>query len=134
MIKKSNSSDNLLKVTHQLSKSDYEFEQTEIGEFPDRFTMFFYSKTLNTDDLNLKYDFTIKSNFGNLVIESNHTVNDIKAFDILGRLLIHKTPYSNNFIIRSNRLKSGTILLILAELDNGTLISRKIIIHPIQLF
>jgi hypothetical protein len=120
--------DNLFEVTHQLSRSDYEFEQTNIGEFPDRFTMYFYSNTLNIDDLNLKNDFTIYSNFENLIIESKPTVNDIKAYDILGRLLIHKTPYANNFILKSNQLKSGTILLIRAELDNGTLISRKIII------
>ena len=120
--------DNTLKVTHHLSDSDYEFEETEIGEFPDRFTMYFYNNTLNIDDLTLKNDLTIISDFGDMTIASNHTVNDIKAYDILGKLLIHKTPYSNNFMIKSNQIKSGTILLIVAKLDNGAFITKKIII------
>lgn len=120
--------DNLLNITHDLKNSDYQFEQTIIGEYFDRFTLQFLSTTLNVDKIVNDYDnFIISNSSSGLNIRAGKVVSDIKIYDVLGRLIMHNKPGKQNFTLGDIDLKDGTILIVKATLTNGVKINKKTI-------
>ena len=119
--------DNLLGVTHNLKESDYQFEQSTTGNFPNRFTLQFAGAALDVDDVIANNEFIISNEFESLRINSGKTVNNIKIYDLLGRMLIQEKPNKKSFNLNTGTIKDGTVLLIEATLENGSIISRKTI-------
>ena len=145
--------DNLLNITHNLKESDYQFEITDIVETikisrvttkkgfhyeseqknmtienMDRFTLQFAGQALDVDDNILaENNFIVSNDFGILKIRASKTVNLIKVYDILGRMLINEAPKAKSFELKTESIKVGTVLLIEAVLENGTVVSKKTI-------
>ena len=120
--------DNLLGATHDLKQSDYAFEQKEEGEFKKRFTVQFKGQALDVDDeIFTKNEFIISNDLESLKIRSAKEVKDIRVYDLLGRLIIQQKPNKKSFNIATSTIKNGTVLVIKATLDNGTVISKKTI-------
>ena len=119
--------DNLLNITHDLGKSDYEFEQLEVGEFKNRFTLQFVKTgtALNVDDIIAKEDFVISNMDDGLMIRSKHNVESIRVYDIVGRQIINKNPNESTFELKIRNVKIRTVLLIEAILENGAVVNRK---------
>ena len=69
--------DNLLNVTHDLRKSDYQFEQTTTGENLNRFTLQFASSlaTLELDDILAKNEFIVSNVNESLKVIANQKSN-----------------------------------------------------------
>jgi hypothetical protein len=121
--------DNLLNVKHDLKKSDYQFEQDSKGKFADRFKLYFVATgaVLGGEDV-LENDVFIISNQDNsLRINSGRNVKSVTVYDIFGRKLMEDKPNAKSFELQTGRIKVGTVLLIQATLENGSLINRKTI-------
>ena len=122
--------DNLLNTTHDLKQSDYEFDQLEKGEFKDRFTLQFKgAAVLDVKEILKNEDFVISNLDDSFKIDAKQVVKTIKVYDMLGRALIDFNPNKHSFYIKTNNLKKGTVLILQAELENGSLISKKTIKH-----
>ena len=119
--------DNLLSITTDLSKNDYTFSQTEIGEFTDRFTLQFATAVLGIDDVLTEELFVISSIENGIHVESSDDVKSIIVFDILGKKIIEENPNKSSFNLVANKIKTGFILIIQAQLENGVIINKKFI-------
>jgi len=120
--------DNLLNITHDLKDSDYTFEQSITGEFPNRFSLQFKGKALDVDDeIFAKNEFVISNDLDSFKIRSEKEVKEIKVFDLLGRLIIQKQPNKKSFNLSTGSVKNGTVLIVKATLENGTVVSKKTI-------
>ena len=110
-----------------MSKSDYEFEAKQEGEFTDRFTLMFKDPNLSLDkDLLINGDeFIVSNSFDVMSIKSNRTVNEIKVYDLLGRMIIHEAPKQRSFQLETSSVKVGSILLIEAQMEDGTFYKTK---------
>ena len=121
--------DHILNITHDLKNSDYQFEQTATGENLNRFTLQFTASgaTLAVEELNSLIDFVVSNDFESLKINSKKSVNEIRVYDLLGRMLIQENPNKKSFQLNAENIKNGTILLIEATLENGSVVSKKTI-------
>ena len=119
--------DNLLNITTELSKDDYTFSQTEIGEFKDRFTLQFTTVTLGIDDVLIEENFVVSSIENGIHVQSSDDVKSIRVFDILGKKILDENPNKSSFFLPTNKIKIGSILIIQAQLENGVEINRKVI-------
>jgi len=61
---------------------------------------------------------------GVFAIETNHSINSIKAFDVLGKQIPVKTTSNKQFLIE----KSG-IYFLKVELENGAVLNKKVIVE-----
>lgn len=119
--------DLLLQTVHNLSDTPYTFS-SEIGNFANRFEIV-YQPTLNTSST--VYDenqINIKGITSTLIIESSKlNMNSITIYDTLGRLLL-KTKNLNSKIESISKLyATNQALLVKIELENGSIITKKII-------
>ena len=48
-------------------------------------------------------------------------------YDLLGRMVIQKQPNKKSFHINTTNVKNGTVLVIEATLENGSVINKKAI-------
>ena len=120
--------DHLLNITHDLNASDYHFEQTVSGSFPNRFTLQFTGQALDVDDeIFGENGFVISNDYESLKIRSTKEVKEIRVYDMLGRLIIQKQPNKKSFHIETTTIKNGTVLIVKATLENGTVVSKKTI-------
>ncbi|MEN8187220.1 MAG: hypothetical protein ABFR05_08845, partial [Bacteroidota bacterium] len=119
--------DNLLGITHDLKSGDYQFEQTEEGEFKDRFTLQFATTALGIDDFALENDFNIANTYEGFSIHASKTVAKIKVYDMLGRLLVQETPNKQSFNLKMENIKQGTVLIFESTLENGAVLNKKAI-------
>jgi len=80
---------------------------------------------LSTSDFDTKNNISIYPNPSNGVfaIETTETINNIKAFDVLGKQIPVKTTSNKQFLIE----KSG-IYFLKVELENGAILNSKIVI------
>ena len=46
---------------------------------------------------------------------------------MLGRILINENPDKESFYLKTDNVKSGTVLLIEATLENGSVVNKKTI-------
>ncbi len=120
--------DNLLNVTHDLKVSDYQISVTETGEVNNRFEIVFNRDPLSTNDDIITNDTLVVSNQNETQIKVNmldgSIITNLKAFDVLGKLVIDMKANSNDFIINTN-IKQGQVLFIKATLENGQVLSNK---------
>jgi len=119
--------DNQLNIMHDLNKSDYEFEQTVSGDFPNRFTLEFASAALDVNDFENENNFTIINSNGAFKIHSNNMIKELKIYDILGRQLFQNTPNQYDFEISIPSIKKSSILIFKATFENGAILSKKVI-------
>ena len=117
--------DKVLNLRHDLKASDYYINNQEVGEFNDRFSIEFVAKDgldalVETEDF-----FKVSNNYESLNVNSNKSVYDIKVYDLLGRVIIHGAPKEKSFQLNTSGVKIGTVMLIEALLEDGTVINRK---------
>jgi len=119
--------DNELNVTHDLKQADYNFTVASEGNYPDRFTLQFTKSTLDVDDFVLDNDFVVINEENALLVRSNTVINQIKVYDITGRLLIDQNPKESEFRISTHNIRKGTVLILNTTFKNGAQISKKAI-------
>jgi hypothetical protein len=119
--------DHSLKVRHDLTQSDYIFYQSDIGEFEDRFALEFEQSIDDFDLIDIvdKDVFNISNNFDIMNVNSGKMVKEIKVYDMLGRMVIHKMPNLKSFQLNTSSIRTGTVMIIEARMEDGTLMNTK---------
>ncbi len=119
--------DKLLNIVHDLKTAPYAFT-TQAGTFNDRFVLRFTQKTLGVDSVSpLENGIFITKYKNELKIKSEtETIERITVFDILGRKIFDKQSInSTEFRIVNNNI-TQQILIVKVVLENGNVISKKI--------
>jgi hypothetical protein len=119
--------DHALNIRHDLKRSDYIFYQTELGEFADRFTLEFEDSNiiLDEDEVVDRDVFNISNDLDVMNVNSGKMVKEIKVYDMLGRMVIHKTPNLKSFQLSTSTVRTGTVMIIEARLEDGSLMNTK---------
>jgi len=123
--------DKFLNTLHNLKEKEYEFIINEKGVFNDRFELIIKNSTvLNVEDEIVNNQLVIKNSNNHLTISTrnNSIISSLKIYDMLGKLIIKKSPNKNEFKVNAENINKGTVLLINAELDNNEVISKKVIL------
>ncbi|MEE9350045.1 MAG: hypothetical protein V3U80_08365 [Flavobacteriaceae bacterium] len=123
--------DNDLQILHDLKISNYSFNAATIGEFNDRFELLFRSSPLSTNNHTIQAnEKLIASNQSETTIgiktENKSIVKELNVYDLLGKLILNDKPNSNNFRINTT-IKTGTVLIIKARLENGNVLHTKFV-------
>lgn len=121
--------DTLLNVIHDLRDTPYSFS-TEIGKFEDRFVLRYTNETLSTPDFDiLNNSVFVATSHGELTINSQiELIKDVIVFDVLGRQLFEANGINNNTFSTSNISMSQQALIVKITLDNGMIVTRKILL------
>lgn len=108
-----------------LTKMNYSF-MTEEGIFDNRFEIY-YQKEESSNFNVLAENIFVNSNSNKITIKSsNSIISEVKIFDITGRFFYEKKLLENELEI-SSISKTNSPLIIQVYLDNGAIVSKKII-------
>ncbi len=121
--------DHELNIIHNLKLSDYQFEQIITGDFSSRFSLQFTNSALDVSEQSLENNFTISNSIEGLEIKGSKVISKIEVYDILGKLLIKNDPNKQNFILKTNNIKKGTLLIVRSTFTNGIVLSKKTITY-----
>lgn len=120
--------DKLLNVIHNIKDTPYAFT-TEAGTFDNRFVLRYTDKTLgNTDFEGVNSSVVISKDKNELKIKSEiETIKRITVYDLLGKKVFEKEAV-NSTEFRSSAIGfSQQIGIVKVTLDNGQVISKKVI-------
>ncbi len=119
--------DTYLNVKHDLNKSAYEFQADKEGEFSDRFRLEFVNRNadLGPDKIVDVEKFTVSNQFDTMTVVSGKSVNEIRVYDLLGRMIIQEAPRQASFQLNTANVKIGTVMVIEARLEDGSIINTK---------
>ncbi|WP_310557642.1 MBG domain-containing protein [Flavobacterium sp.] len=120
--------DKLTNVIVNLKTSKYSFT-TAVGVFDNRFVLRYKDKTLGTNDV-LAQSNKVLISIKNKQIKINsfaETIYKVTIYDFLGRQIYQKDKVSSNELILSNFVSSHQTLIVKTTLQNGEIVSDKII-------
>ena len=119
--------DTELNVIHDLKQSPYSFTST-IGANTNRFVLRYTNGVLGTNvvDYNNSVQ-AIKNNNQVVVRSTNEAIKSIEVYDILGREIIKVEGKSQNEVSINNITISNQALLVKVQLENGQIVTRKIV-------
>ena len=120
--------DKLNNTYHNLTLSSYNFSSNQ-GIINDRFELHYTNTLLNNTSFEVSANqVTVFSRENNIEIKStNQNINSITIYDILGRTLENKKDINTTIISVDTIQKNNQPLLVKVYLNNGQLITRKII-------
>ena len=124
--------DKFLNKIHDLNQQDYEFINESKGIYNDRFELVIQkSAILHVEEDVLNNQLIIKKSEGQLRVSTsnNSIISNFQAYNLLGKLLIDKSPNKNFLISSTNNISEGTILIIRTTLLSGEVLTKKIILH-----
>ncbi|HNP34155.1 MAG TPA: T9SS sorting signal type C domain-containing protein, partial [Flavobacterium sp.] len=118
-----------LHIIHDLKQSPYTFTTT-YGRYENRFVLRYTTNTLGNPDLgNIDSSVVITVNHGQMIIKSSiETIQDVTVYDILGRQLFEAKAIESNDFATSNISNSQQALIVKIKLENGVIVTRKIIL------
>ena len=121
--------DTYLNIKHDLNRSDYEFEATKEGEYTDRFRLEFVNRNADLGDKELIDEnlFSVVNDFDLMKVNSGKAVSEIRVYDMLGRMILQGSPQERSFELNTSSVKVGTLMLIEAKLEDGSMINTKAI-------
>jgi len=120
--------DKVANKIHNLQTSNYKFT-TAIGKFPERFVLKYANTTLGTDDFegqNNGFYVSVKDK----TIQLNSSTNimrEVSIFDVSGKLLYNNKKVENTELQISNFQSGNQVLIVKVTLENGNMITKKII-------
>ena len=121
--------DKVLNIIHDLKQSPYIFT-TVFGRYEDRFVLRYSDIALSNPDFEtLNSSITVATNLGELIVNSHiEMIREVTVYDILGRQLFEAKSINNNNFITSNISMSQQALIVKIKLENGIIVTRKIIL------
>jgi hypothetical protein len=121
--------DTQLNSIHDLKQSPYVFV-SQTGIFNNRFLLRYSNTTLGNPNFEtLDNSVVVATNCGEITIKSNiENIQDISVYDILGRQLFDAKRINNKSFLASNISSSQQVLIVKIKLENGTVISKKVIL------
>jgi hypothetical protein len=116
-----------LQIIHDLRASPYTFT-TNSGIFENRFLLRYTSALSNPNLETLNNSVVVANNDGKIIIKSfNESIQDITVYDILGRLLLDARGISTTEFMTSNISNRKQAVVVKIKLDNGVIVTRKIL-------
>lgn len=121
--------DNLLNIVHDLKQAPYNFAST-YGTFDDRFVLRYENSVLsNNTFVNEENQVIISAKDTKINIVSNtQKIKQIEVFDVLGRRLFNNDLVNEKTFTTTSILAKNQTLIVKIKLENGEIITRKIII------
>lgn len=117
--------DHYLNVIHNLSNSPYNFSSS-IGTFEDRFELKYTNETLSVSD-NITNEIKIITNDYITFYSGNEIINNLKIYDVQGRLLYQANQVSASEKTIYDFIKLNQTLIISLEFESGLKASKKIL-------
>lgn len=117
--------DNLSGTTHNIGDDAYWFA-SEAGTFNSRFEIV-YQSTLGVENLDLTNVVVFNKNKMLHIDSGNNLMNDVKVFDIRGRLLYEKNSINAKSVQLEELKADNQVLLIQIKLDSNKNITKKAI-------
>ena len=120
--------DKLLGVIHDLRQNPYNFSATA-GIFNDRFVLRYERNALGNPDFDAVTTVIVSANLGQLSIKSSvETIEEVMVYDILGRQLLASKSIGQKDFSASNISISHQTLIVKIKLENGVVVTRKIVL------
>ncbi|MGC4041226.1 MAG: T9SS sorting signal type C domain-containing protein [Flavobacterium sp.] len=120
--------DRLMNVTHNLTESPYTFT-TSYGRYEDRFFLRYADSTLGNPGINLDNSVVVSTNNGQMAVKSQtENIQEVIVYDILGRQLFEAKNIGSKNFMSSDISMSQQALIVKIKLENGAIITRKIIL------
>ncbi|KUJ59135.1 hypothetical protein AR687_24685 [Flavobacteriaceae bacterium CRH] len=122
--------DKTTNTIHDLTTSNYTFT-TAIGTFTDRFVLKYKSKTLGTGDFENTENGVLISvkNKTIQVTSSTEAISEVSVYDITGKIIYNKKKIGTTELQISNLPLGNQVLLAKVTLENGYVITRKLIFN-----
>jgi hypothetical protein len=119
--------DKLLNVIHDLNQSSYNFT-TEVGNFNDRFVLRYTNKTLGTQSFDKSEKIVMVSNKNKQITinSSGERIDKVQIYDLLGKTIYQKGNILATDFVTSTLVTNHQALLIKITLQNGAILTRKI--------
>ena len=121
--------DKQLNVLHDIKQSDYVLDINAAGSYPNRFVLFFTKNALGVDEFFSKDDLLVYQSDRNIRIESESTIESLKIYDILGRLLYNEEVPKDFFDIQPDQLQLGSVYIVKAKLESGQVKTKRAIYY-----
>jgi hypothetical protein len=120
--------DKMLNVIHDLRTAPYTFTSTT-GVFNDRFVLRYTNASLSTGSTELNPNIVITTQNQQVSIKSDLVqMKSVVIYDMLGRTLLNREGIYSNDVVLSNINASNQALVVKITLENGQVISKKIIL------
>ncbi|WP_298118233.1 choice-of-anchor D domain-containing protein [Flavobacterium sp.] len=120
--------DKLLNIVHNLRSAPYTFNSTT-GVFNDRFVLRYTNTALGNDEFDASQNVIVTTQSQNITIKSEiENITSVIIYDLLGRELVNKNKVNNNEIVLSNINARNQALIVKIILENGKIVTRKIIL------
>lgn len=118
-----------MNIIHDLKQSPYTFT-TNFGRYENRFLLRYTNEALSTPDFEtLASSVVVATNHGEMTIKSYiENIQEVTVYDVLGRQLFFAKEINNKNFITSDITKSYQALIVKITLENGTIVTRKIIL------
>lgn len=121
--------DRELDVLHDLNKGPYTFNYEGKGTFKERFSLVFNSAVLHVDELQTDQDIIMHMDEGKLIIDAPWFMQQIRIYDIQGRLLHINSPNSSNTELNMELILRGNFFMVQIVNEQGNTFTRKMIRH-----
>lgn len=121
--------DTVLGIVHDLKAAPYTFT-SEVGVFNSRFIVRYTPSALSNDDFDsLDNNVFVSTQSTDVSIKSaNELMSSVLVYDILGRELVRKNNINANDITLPNVSAVNQALIVKITLENGQIVTRKIIL------
>lgn len=119
--------DHLLNKTHNLKEGDYKFNQTEVGDFPNRFTLQFSKNALSVEDIIKDSEFVVSNVGEGFQVRAGNLIKEVNVYDMLGRRVMNQRPNLQSFYLDAGSIKQGAVLIFEVKLENGNVLNKKAI-------
>ena len=120
--------DKVLNIIYDLRQNPYSFTSVA-GIINDRFVLRYTNATLGDPNFNFENTVVVATNHSELTIKSSiENIQEVTVYDILGRQLFFAKGISSTNFVTSAISASQQALIVKIKLENGVMVSRKIIL------
>ncbi|MDI9309947.1 MAG: T9SS sorting signal type C domain-containing protein [Limnohabitans sp.] len=113
-------------IVHNLLTSPYTFTSNE-GTFNNRFVLRYTETALNNNNFDLENSIKVYATDHIKVKSTVEKIKEIIVYDVIGKKLIDKTNVNTNEITINELKPTTNVLLVKVTLENGTIITKKVI-------
>ncbi|WP_133533629.1 pre-peptidase C-terminal domain-containing protein [Flavobacterium dankookense] len=117
--------DNLLNTVHDIKANPYQFYSSN-GMFNNRFEIIYRNSTLSIGEISSKNEVIVFTK-NEINIVSNEVIDSIEVFNILGQKIEAINNIDRENVIINSIAKSNTSLLLKIKLENGIIVTKKVI-------
>jgi hypothetical protein len=120
--------DKLLGIIHDLKQAPYNFT-SEAGVFKNRFVLRYTNQVLSTTSFNAVQNVIVSSQNNQISVKSAiENIDSVTVYDVLGREIVSQKYTTSKEIILNNINATNQALVIKITLENGTVVTRKVIL------